>query len=328
VNLDVIGKANYAPQVRIWEDLDFNLRISGMARQSGGTALRLSSEKEVLGACGAWLSHETTSAAFSSEEPQPILREDDAEGPAIICKCYRFEYNQDQAASRKGGCSGDVQHIQKDDMGDADEDEGGDDDFMDLEDTSDLEIERKRSVVETLKNELKELNLEYEPLLTRCNDEDLDRMDELDVTKEQKVEELRAAEEDLRSAEREAARREKVAEEARQRREEAAEEARQKAAAAAAAAAAAQERADKEKQLLLLKAELEGLKQQKAGYIQILTQMHDTSEGKKYRDEIIRPVNCRIKEVEQMISALEAELKVEGSINAAGGSGSGDDMTY
>lgn len=80
--------------------------------------------------------------------------------------------------------------------------------------------------------------------------------------------------------------------------------------------------------MLLLKAELEGLKQQKAGYIQILTQMHDTSEGKKYRDEIIRPVNCRIKEVEQMISALEAELKVEGSINAAGGSGSGDDMTY
>jgi CO dehydrogenase/acetyl-CoA synthase beta subunit len=115
-----------------------------------------------------------------------------------------------------------------------------DTEVMDSEETSNLDIERKRSVVETLENELEMQTREYAQLLEKCTTEDdCKRMDTHEVLMQAKKAQVEHAKEELRTAEQEAERREEAARIKAQMREKAAEEARQKAIAAAAAAAAA-----------------------------------------------------------------------------------------
>lgn len=97
------------------------LRVSGMARQSGGNTKRLQSKEEVLRAQGAWIDQQTLSAAISSTDPQPVLRADEQMGPAVVCKCYRFEYNQDQGMSKQGGCAVDVPGLKEHEKTDEEE---------------------------------------------------------------------------------------------------------------------------------------------------------------------------------------------------------------
>ena len=124
VNLDVISKANYRESVHVWEvlclmsashvcsihllivssshilqDLDFNLRISGQERQEGGKSSKLSEDaalNQPFG--GAWLSEKTV-----TEAGEVILESTDPPGPAVIVKCYRFAYRQDQSIKKVRG---------------------------------------------------------------------------------------------------------------------------------------------------------------------------------------------------------------------------------
>jgi len=111
INLNVIGEATYREKVFVWEDLEFNLRVSGRERKAGGGSKDIpKAEALAQHFGGAWVSKDL----LRPEDPPPgedrnlVLSSNDPEGPAMILKCYRFEYSQDQAISRKGGCSGDV----------------------------------------------------------------------------------------------------------------------------------------------------------------------------------------------------------------------------
>lgn len=184
MNLNVLSSANYREPVKVWEDLDFNLRISGLERQAGGGTVELDKD-----AClaqpygGAWV------ASDSHVQPgsEPILGPDEPEGPAVICKCYRFEYSQDQKSSRKGGCSGDVlRPEEEEEVKDKDEEEVGKGvEPMQVDDESkpeDLPIESEKSAdLQELEKQLKALQDEYDTLEQKDSLEmiDLDRMDEL-----------------------------------------------------------------------------------------------------------------------------------------------------
>jgi hypothetical protein len=122
VNLDVIGEANYREGVHVWEvplymclmhaqficaissshprqDLDFNLRISGQERQEGGSSSKLSEHAALKQPCGgAWLSGNTMTQAGET-----ILESTDPPGPAVVVKCYRFAYRQDQSIKKVRG---------------------------------------------------------------------------------------------------------------------------------------------------------------------------------------------------------------------------------
>ena len=41
MNLNVLSKVDYRERVKVWEDLDFNLRISGLKRLAGGGTEKL-----------------------------------------------------------------------------------------------------------------------------------------------------------------------------------------------------------------------------------------------------------------------------------------------
>jgi hypothetical protein len=84
VNLDVIREHNYNQHARVWEDLAFNLLISGREHCQDTGSKKIT--KEELEAKGLWVS----------------LGEGDEPGPAVICKCYRFAYYQRQGLL--GGC--------------------------------------------------------------------------------------------------------------------------------------------------------------------------------------------------------------------------------
>ncbi len=84
VNLDVIREHNYNQHARVWEDLSFNLLISGREHCQDAGSKKI--KKEELEAKGLWVS----------------LGEGDEPGPAVICKCYRFAYYQRQGLL--GGC--------------------------------------------------------------------------------------------------------------------------------------------------------------------------------------------------------------------------------
>ena len=81
------------------QDLDFNLRISGQERQEGGKSSKLSEDaalNQPFG--GAWLSEKTV-----TEAGEVILESTDPPGPAVIVKCYRFAYRQDQSIKKVRG---------------------------------------------------------------------------------------------------------------------------------------------------------------------------------------------------------------------------------
>jgi hypothetical protein len=181
--------------------------------------------------------------------------------------------------------------------------------LMDLQDSSNLDIESKRSVAEKLENELEELTREHTQLsLTLGTEDDYNRMDALEALVLAKKAEVEHSKEELRTAEQEAERREEAARIESQMREKAAEEARQKAIAAAAAAAAAQERAQKEEKLKQLCDEKEQLERQleehRKGMIRVLFE-----EKKNYRDKFMRPLLSQQTELSEKISALDAQLK-------------------
>ena len=102
INLDIVGSSNYREQQHIWEDLEFNLRISGRVRNGGG-ASRALEQNEVMAHGAVWV--DSTSKRANGEL---ILDQDDQPGPAVILKCYRFQYIQDQSSAKSGGCSGHV----------------------------------------------------------------------------------------------------------------------------------------------------------------------------------------------------------------------------
>ena len=81
------------------QDLDFNLRISGQERQEGGKSSKLSEDaalNQPFG--GAWLSEKTV-----TEAGEVILESTDPPGPAVVVKCYRFAYRQDQSIKKVRG---------------------------------------------------------------------------------------------------------------------------------------------------------------------------------------------------------------------------------
>ncbi len=234
----------------------------------------------------AWLSRE------QETNGEKILNASDPEGPAVICKCYRFGYIQDQAISKQvhrgptlvrthsqlpcrhsrsratscpsfsqvtlwlsqGGCAGNV-------------------------------LRSKKSVVEELESELKELESEHTQLLETCSTEDdYNRMDVLEALMFAKKAQVEAAEEELPTAEQEAERM----------REKAAEEARQKATVAAA------------EELKQLCAEKEQLERQLEEHRKSMIQVSD-AEKRNYRDTFMRPLLLRKTEVSHKISILEAE---------------------
>lgn len=117
-NLDVISApTNYKERVYVWEDLEFNLRISGRERQAGGGSVRLRKEEALRGG-GVWIDSDTKS---SRRDGRLILDEIDTGGPAVICKCYHFAYYQDMAIAMDGGCREHQLHPEKEPQEDAKE---------------------------------------------------------------------------------------------------------------------------------------------------------------------------------------------------------------
>jgi len=102
-NLNVINeKLNYKPNIHAMEDLEFNLRVSGMKRVPGGGSKALSEEEQM--ASGAWLDKE----AKQGVDQVFVLDPSDSPGPPVICKCYGFAFHEDQEVSKHGGCSENV----------------------------------------------------------------------------------------------------------------------------------------------------------------------------------------------------------------------------
>ena len=99
--------ANYREDVHVWEDLDLNLRVSGRKRTPGGGSEMCDRETALQASHGGvWLDHES-----KRTNGQPILDADDPPGAGVICKCYRFQFIQDQASSKEGGCAGNVARL-------------------------------------------------------------------------------------------------------------------------------------------------------------------------------------------------------------------------
>ena len=85
---------NYKKGIHVMEDLDFNLRCSGRERTPGGSSQAApANEMEIF----------IDKDRVLHEQVEKILDGDDDEGPAIVCKCYRFVYRQNQKLG--GGCS-------------------------------------------------------------------------------------------------------------------------------------------------------------------------------------------------------------------------------
>lgn len=92
-NLDALPPGvNYNEEMRVWEDLEFNLRVSGQVRIEGADGLLEKTERMEEGFLkgkGLWM--EKTGG---SEPINKYLDADDLSGPAVVCKCYRFGYLQ------------------------------------------------------------------------------------------------------------------------------------------------------------------------------------------------------------------------------------------
>eukprot|EP00965_Chrysotila_dentata_P211181 6186329-Pleurochrysis_carterae.AAC.3 len=102
-NLNVINdKLNYKPYIHVMEDLEFNLRVSGMERVDGGGSRRLPDEQ--LKGSGVWLGRDATQGADEAS----VLDPSDTPGPPVVCKCYGFAFHEDQGVSKSGGCAANV----------------------------------------------------------------------------------------------------------------------------------------------------------------------------------------------------------------------------
>jgi len=161
-NLDVIREVNFRPKVKIWEDLEFNLRVSGKTRVDGGVSRKMDpwNEEGVLKQGGVWLSRQRE-VTCSNGNSRRLLGSYDDEGAAIICKFYRFAYVQ--YMSKKGGCASLKPPC--DDGDDGEDDEDSDDD---VDDVADVEMEDDLSVitakVAVLRGELNQLHGEQAKL--------------------------------------------------------------------------------------------------------------------------------------------------------------------
>jgi len=96
VNLDVLRAANYKERVHVWEDLEFNLRISGGVRE-------IREDKRLEYGGRKWLQEVE---ALGQEDGGAWMKDLIPPGPAVICKCYRFGFHQRKLPS--GGVSGSV----------------------------------------------------------------------------------------------------------------------------------------------------------------------------------------------------------------------------
>ena len=107
VNLDVLRDATFDQNIHVMEDLEYHLRISGIMRDLA--ALPVESEAVRQGQIkklhkDAALARPLGGAWMDNLEPS---------GPAVICKFYRFGFEQIMLAS--GGCNNDVAHPDDDD---------------------------------------------------------------------------------------------------------------------------------------------------------------------------------------------------------------------
>ena len=209
---------------------------------TGGSAKRLDSKNEVMQANGAWVDKDTVTEAFSSAEPQRVLRPGEQEGPAVICKCYRFEYNQDQGISKKGGCASQVpgleEHEERDvNMEEEEEEEKAELQAMDMDEQDLLaKIERLEREVVQAQELVSRLDLEIKQLQEGEYEEwDHSKLDQLD--------------EELENAKGALEKKQKSRDEAIEERDRLAEEAQKAQEAAQEAARLAAERAKNEEQL-------------------------------------------------------------------------------
>ena len=193
-NLDVIGAADYKPAVRVWEDLEFNLRVSGRQRLEGGG----SHSKEKPWALaqpdgGVWIDVET-----KSRDGQLILDEGDPPGPAVSCKCYHFAYYQDQAIAKAGGCQADQLHAEEATM-EAKMKTAGAGSSGGAEDST-AKQERLTKEIGELELELEQVNNEMAAEVDAGMDMDADRVEKLDSREKQIVAKLEAKRSELATA--------------------------------------------------------------------------------------------------------------------------------
>jgi len=298
-NLNVISAADYKPNVRVWEDIEFNLRISGKERQKGGG----SSPIESLAALsqpdgGVWIDQET-----KSKDMQLILDEDDPPGPAVICKCYHFAYYQDQAIAKKGGCRADQLHEEEDNEEQqketGGETGGGNAEIPSLGITQ--RVEKCEKELSVLEQKLAELEQEYEEAeAVDVEDKDFDKIEEIEHHMAEKHAEVKEKRAELKQAKAEA---EAAAAEVEARR--AAEEARR--------AAEKQLKRKREERVEVL-AELASADQARKA--------ETTEDGKRAWKQEAQDLQVRAKRLKQEISDLEqCNTREQGLSEILGSSG-------
>jgi len=294
-NLDVILGVNFNPKIKIWEDLEFNLRASGKVRVdataggSGGTSQKMTPYNEV-GVTqqpdadrGVWISRSTMARDREGNE-RPLLGSADREGPAVICKFYRFAYVQHM--SKTGGCA----PLKPKGPPDSDSDDDGDkddQDDMDVDMLEDLETQvvLKKQLVEELEEELEVLDKEEQRLEAGdLNPQDCESLDRTYEAKNEKQKDLDTARKELAAAE-------KKLQDSRQEKERLLEEAKIKKEAAAADAAAKAAAEKRKKQLQHLAEEKKALQQK----LQLV--------GRNEKQDLLE----QIKDVNQRIGTVEAE---------------------
>ena len=78
---------------------DLRQKATSQERQKGGSSSKLSEDAALKQPCGgAWLSGNTMTQAGET-----ILESTDPPGPAVVVKCYRFAYRQDQSIKKVRG---------------------------------------------------------------------------------------------------------------------------------------------------------------------------------------------------------------------------------
>jgi len=283
-NLNVISDANYKPIVRVWEDIEFNLRVSGRERQEGGGSSRMERSVAVSqSGGGVWIDQET-----KSKDMQLILDEDNPPGPAVICKCYHFAYYQDQAIAKKGGCRADQLHEEGDDEEEQNETGGegstggGNADDPSLRITQ--RVEKCEKELGVLEQELEELKQEHQEAETvDIEEKDFELCNEIENKKEGKSFEVEKKRAELKQLKADA---EAASAEAEARR--AAEEARR---------AAEKQLKRKREERVKVMAELKSVDQ--------LRKAETTDGGKRDRAEEATELQGRAKRLKQEIHELE-----------------------
>jgi hypothetical protein len=193
VNLDVVNAAHYKPSVRVWEDLEFNLRISGRERQDGGGSTLMGAAWAMAqSGGGVWIKEDT-----KSRNGQLILDVDDPPGPAVICKCYHFAYYQDQMIAKQGGCREDQLH-EEEDTGEEEKVTGAG--IISCHSDEDYPAEKRESLrkeITELKRQLELVRIETEQEIKAGMATDFDKVDTLLSCEKQLEANLQAKESEL-----------------------------------------------------------------------------------------------------------------------------------